>query len=538
MTHELTKEQEAVVKAIDEFSNCVVIARPGSGKTFTLAYAIRRILPELPHYKGVIAISYTNKASDELEARSLSGGMDRKSSFFGTIDKFYLTEIIIPFGRHLFGDPQNEIDVMKLDEVEQSRKVEPLVEDADQGRIDDELVEVMRQLYTEGGIILETIGCLALYVFENSFACRRYLRARYSHIYVDEYQDCGQWQHVLFVRLVELGLQGVAVGDINQSIFAFAKKDSKYLAALSRDVERFKTYTLTKNHRSHTSIINYSTRLLSSTYQPTPTDEIRVYGKCVTGSEIEIAHWLNVAVPYFADQFHVDRNKIGILVRGRRTGNLIHRNINFLHKPIVTTPLDNDSSLWGSVFRKILNWVFSTELTKYELVEGYLNIDLQLAVVRKVMTLLSDIEQAASTAPASLSQHTDLFIEVANLIFPQRRNGTAINNLKNTLSNEIFLDSFIPPNSDEIQLMTLHKAKGLEFEMVFHLDLYRWIMPMYKGDYIQDLNLHYVGVTRAKQCVILCSSTQRHSSQGIRDAEDSEFLHINDLELLRVQCPD
>lgn len=537
MTHNPTEEQEAVIKAIDESSNCVVIAGPGSGKTFTLSYAIRRILPKLPHYKGVIAISYTNKASDELEARSLSGGMDRKSSFFGTIDKFYLTEIIVPFGRHIFENPQNEIDVVKLDEVEHNERVEPLVEDADQGRIDDELVEVMRQLYIEGRIILETIGCFALHVFENSFACRRYLRARYSHVFIDEYQDCGKWQHMLFVRLVELGLQGVAVGDINQSIFAFAKKDSRYLATLSQDTERFVTYPLIRNHRSHISIINYSTRLLSSTYQPTPTDEIKVYEKCVTGSEVEIAHWLNVAIPYFADQFHIERNKIGILVRGRRTGNLIHRNINFPHKPIVTTPLDNGSSLWGSVFRKILNWVFSTELTKYELVEGFLNIDLQLAVVRKVMALLSDIEQAASTAPANLSQHTDLFIEVVNLIFPQRRNRTAISNLESTLSDEIFLDSFIPPNSDEVQLLTLHKAKGLEFELVFHLDLYRWIMPMYRGDYIQDLNLHYVGITRARQCVILCYSIQRHSSHDIRDAEDSEFLHMNNLELLRVQCP-
>ena len=85
--------------------------------------------------------------------------------------------------------------------------------------------------------------------------------------------------------------------------------------------------------------------------------------------------------------------------------------------------------------------------------------------------------------------------------------------------------------------MTLHKAKGLEFEIVFHLDLYKWIMPKFKGDYTQDLNLHYVGITRAKQCVILLSSTQRHNEQGLRGAEDSEFLLMNDLELLRVQCP-
>ena len=85
--------------------------------------------------------------------------------------------------------------------------------------------------------------------------------------------------------------------------------------------------------------------------------------------------------------------------------------------------------------------------------------------------------------------------------------------------------------------LDLHKAKGLEFDVVFHLDLYRWIMPMYKGDYVQDLNLHYVGITRAKECCVVCTSSERHSTKGRRDAEDSEFVHINGLESMRIVCP-
>jgi len=88
MEHEPTPEQN---KIIEETSNCVVIAKPGSGKTFTIAFKIRSILVDLPHYKGVAAISFTNKASDELEHRSLPRGVDRKNSFFGTIDKFFIS---------------------------------------------------------------------------------------------------------------------------------------------------------------------------------------------------------------------------------------------------------------------------------------------------------------------------------------------------------------------------------------------------------------------------------------------------------------
>lgn len=59
-----TPEQKEI---IDYTGHTVVIANPGSGKTFTISRKIISILGELEFYQGVIAISYTNKASRELE---------------------------------------------------------------------------------------------------------------------------------------------------------------------------------------------------------------------------------------------------------------------------------------------------------------------------------------------------------------------------------------------------------------------------------------------------------------------------------------
>ena len=234
-------------------------------------------------------------------------------------------------------------------------------------------------------------------------------------------------------------------------------------------------------------------------------------------------------------------SKVGILVRGHRTGNLVHRNLSIPHKPVITTPLDTETSLWGALFRKILNIVFSQELTKYELVEEYLKIDLQLSKVRAVMRLLKRIEELAQIGfPQLQNGGPQEFIAIANLISPNSRNRKAVNSLSQVLSSRTYLDSFVPPASDEVQLMTLHKAKGLEFDIVFHLDLYKYILPQYKctpDEYIQYLNLHYVGITRAKECCVLCTSSERHNKQGRRDAEGSEFLHTNRLESLRVNCP-
>ena len=98
MTKEPTQEQQNI---IDYPGNTVVTAKPGSGKTYTVVEKIGKVLTLLPDYKGVIAISFTNKASDELKKRCNRKGISAKQSFFGTIDKFYISQIIIPFASHL-----------------------------------------------------------------------------------------------------------------------------------------------------------------------------------------------------------------------------------------------------------------------------------------------------------------------------------------------------------------------------------------------------------------------------------------------------
>ncbi len=53
---------------IQEEGNTVVLAMPGSGKTFVLSEKIRRILESdvLKDYQGVIAISYTVKSFQDI----------------------------------------------------------------------------------------------------------------------------------------------------------------------------------------------------------------------------------------------------------------------------------------------------------------------------------------------------------------------------------------------------------------------------------------------------------------------------------------
>ena len=80
----------------------------------------------------------------------------------------------------------------------------------------------------------------------------------------------------MFEELVELGIIGIAVGDIHQSIFGFADKDSKYLEQLRNNKDKYKIFALPDNHRCHSSIVHYSSVLIGADCDFPPIDDHRV----------------------------------------------------------------------------------------------------------------------------------------------------------------------------------------------------------------------------------------------------------------------
>ncbi len=70
---------------------------------------------------------------------------------------------------------------------------------------------------------------MAWYIMCNVPGVRKYMQSRYSHVFIDEYQDCGKIQHDIFLALCEMGIIGVAVGDVNQAIYGFTNRFPRYL---------------------------------------------------------------------------------------------------------------------------------------------------------------------------------------------------------------------------------------------------------------------------------------------------------------------
>jgi len=527
---EPTQEQMA---AIDCLGSCVITACPGSGKTAVVSAKVRKVLPDLPKYRGVIAISYTNKASSELKKRCSQDATDVKRSFFGTIDAFCISEIVAPFLPHYFDGQVIVADIVRLSTLD-----EKLREIYDSGlKTPEDFIHSAVLILRSGKIVLESVGRLSSEILTSSLACRSYIRARYSHVYIDEYQDSGAEQHRLFILLKELGLVATAVGDVKQSIYAFAGRDSEFLKKLCRLDSDFTKFELTQNHRSHPSIVNYSNRLLDPQSNLLPSEINRVYRKTVIGGPEEISEWIDAIIPKVIEKFTIKNlSSIGILVRGNATAE------GLLETMKTKVKFSSDSSLESSKldtsrrFASILRMRFDPQST--------------------VQSLISETPIPGGITEKKLLRHTLLkcrtvhgnalisaMSEAINIVTGIPPSPESLAELSAVLANPSQIAALTPPRDDEVQLMTLHKSKGLEFDVVIHLDLHDWVIPrriVVEGDYNehfdnweQCLNLHYVGVTRARIACFLITSTRRINGSGqSKQGNPSQFFSLPGLENL------
>lgn len=384
---------------------------------------------------------------------------------------------------------------------------------------------------------LELVGLIALLIFDNSIACRNYLKARFTHIIIDEYQDSGYEQHKLFIKIKNLGICAVAVGDADQSIFGFAKRDSRFLLELARKKEiGFNVYSLNKNHRCHTSIVNYATGFLNSSANLSPVEEIKIYEKKIIGSQVDISKWIDEYLPRIMLKLGVEKNnQVAILVRGNVSGEILDGNLKLNHKYFKGTPLDNDSNLWSQLFRELLIALNDKENNKYEIVEKYIDVHVDRRNAKEALLLLQQLSSELAVDPYNICAFEEEIIELARILLPRGENDKSKNLLNEIINNPLYIDAYHPAKPDEVQIMTIHKSKGLEFDVVFHLDLYKYILPNTKSNnLIQDINLHYVGLTRAKKALFLLWSTERFNAAGeIKPGIQSDFLAKDYLRKLR-----
>ena len=531
-----TKPTSEQMQIIEEQGNIVVTAKPGSGKTYTIVEKIIDISRNLLNYQGVIAISFTRKASQELELRYKRKSIESNYHFFGTIDKFYISEIIVPFSKLLFGVGKKLEVKDSIDDYSKYKDLKKLKHTRD----DKELFKLLEQSLQEGMLFLEISGETALFILNEVPQCLTYLKARYTHIFIDEYQDCGGVQHEIFLKLVNNGITGIAVGDLDQAIYAFSNRYSRYLLSLIGD-DSFTHLEITRNHRCHKSISDYSLELMGVARESIEEDK-RVLKINVKGTDEHIIYAIENNLDEIKRKFNLSKNSdFAILCRNNGTARRAADFLTIENKLFVDTALDKVGESWAILFNDLLISYYLyqiKEVTVLDFISKYINEELNYKVFQKGLKLVDKIFRLPE---GELKNNFGEFNKIAKLIDPEQEDKRILAMLKDLLNNEEALQSFKPATENEVNIMTLHKSKGLEFKCVFLLDLYRWILPqegdwLSEEDYIQALNLHYVGVTRAIEvCYIMIGEQRYRPKQGdfIR-AQESPFLYLYNTPNLRI----
>lgn len=524
--------------AINYVGSMVITACPGSGKTTVMKEKIRKTTLGLPDHKGVIAITFTKKASKELENKCKYNAHDIKNSFFGTIDSFCLKEILLPFLSRVWGGDPHSCKVIKRLE----NPYKQLLSNEYQSVTCDDIKsdDGFKRVYESGILWMNSFAGLALYVLNSSKSAQRYILARYSHVFIDEYQDSSSAQHRLFLKLLDLGLISTVVGDVWQSIYEFRGGNAKLLNDLVVDNEKFHHFEMNQNWRCHASIVNYASRLLNSNSLLIPCDQIKIFRRTFEGDQKNAA---NIISDWIVDWLRENTwgvkkaSDIAVLARKDSSLKLLSDGLSISHRVYSENQLEKINSDCSEFYSAVLAFRYGAIPTIQEFIdthlsESILKVNSLASIRRKIKVfrhvdnnelLIANLHELAVILGVKVDENSDVAV-------------------REILQHNELIKKYKPLDENEIQVMTLHKSKGLEFKVVFHFDLEEWSFPFQQienNDWdnpifpslAQDTNLHYVGITRAENCCILVQTKLRQKANGdFCSSKPSYFLNLPQLE--------
>ena len=393
---------------------------------------------------------------------------------------------------------------------------------------------------------------------------------RYQHLLVDEFQDTNPVQLEIIKCLIDEKDNSAksfwCAGDDWQSIFSFAGASVGNILNFQTTFRKSKIFILNVNYRSTPEIlsacqnlIQHNVRKIEKTLKTNNAggDEV-----IVLESSSEEGEALNLVneVREMVEQRGYEYKDIAVLYRANFQSRVVEENfaqmkipyhiengLNFYQRSEVRYLLDYlrliespDSEEGGEALKSILNVPnryisrkFVQELTEFSskknihLFEGLKSMPVDLPYIRKnVRDFISFINPLVDYAPNLNPQEVlqmlrnqfdyDRFITDEDVPTPDDTKIQNLNQLQLSAARyssiKAFLeytDSFDEQMSNDkegVALMTIHKAKGLEFKIVFVIGLVEGITPTKKGDLEEERRIVFVGISRAMEILYISYS--------------------------------
>ncbi len=268
----LNPQQESIVNCPE--GAVLVKAGPGTGKTRTLIQWIAdRIITGRAKPEEVLAVTFTNKAADEMQSR-LKVILGEKSTGIRTGTFHSLCYGILqeryPEIKTIYDNEGREIILgLLLPELkdEEIKRISTSLAKYFELEINTEIknIENIARLYREhnkkhNSIDLADIINQTVWLFVNEAAFLEQVRSKFSVIAVDEFQDINPVQY-RFIELLAAGKNILAIGDPDQSIYRFRGSDVRLFFKFREDFTA-REVNLERNYRSSEIILKAAGNLI------------------------------------------------------------------------------------------------------------------------------------------------------------------------------------------------------------------------------------------------------------------------------------
>jgi len=427
-------------------------------------------------------------------------------------------------------------------------------------------------------------------ILDENETLRKETSNRYKYIMVDEYQDTNELQYRLLEHLCSEHDNLCVVGDDDQSIYGWRGANIRNILEFADNFEKTKTVKLEINYRStepilkaaNTLIEHNSTRLGKKLTSHKGTGEDvkllhsldesmeakaiayqihKLIDKGVDPDEIAVLYRINALSRSLEEGF--TKEGLGFkLIGGMRFYERAEIKDVISYFRVLANPHDDFSliriinkpkrGIGKASIEKLQKAAFDAQLSLYSYIEQSVSGKQPLVISKKVATSLTKLVESImilqNEAKNSLGNFITLFEERMKLKDHYASMADGFDRIMNidefygyfrdaVMKNpDITLDEFLNDISlqsdqdqieeDAITIMSIHAAKGLEFEHLFVIGLEEEFFPLLgEGcNMEEERRLGYVAITRAKSDLTLCYVDSRFYKGRRKMIDKSRFL--------------